>query len=384
MKPLITQITAAVMLGWGSLLSAQTPAPTELEAIHFSGDIDHQLPAPDSSNLASMDDTLAVFNLDTATAIGFNDLDVLDNSALDAFHAGDINCGVALYSIEATADIFGTVMRPADVFDVTGTKFLDAMAASIPDGVNVDAVSWNPADCDVIISVDVHAELDGTVYAPDDLIAWNATDGFSLFMATGLGANIDALHLFDDPDRILISTAEDVQIAGIAFQDHDVIELVAEVAGTLSVLSFSPALFNPTWDAADLDALWVMPLGPPGVFQWAVSEVEVFEDSGSVDVMITRTDGDQGSIDVSWTTIAGSADADVDFTSASDVLTLPDGVTSGMVTVSLLDDDLVEGNEDFMLRITAVSDAGVIGSPQDVLVVIRDDEDFIFADGFED
>lgn len=362
---------------------AQAQTVTQLDEIHFSGDIDHRLPAPDSSTLASIDDTIAVFNINTGTAIGFNDLDTLDNADLDAFHASVNICGASLYSLDATAEIAGTVMRPADVFNVTGFKVIDAMAEGIPDGVNINAVSRDLESCDLVLSIDIHAELDGTVFAPDDLIAWNSSDGFSLFLATSLGADIDAVHLLDGPNRLLISTDTDTQILDNIFQDHDIIELTTDTGNILSTLSFSPSPFDDSWDPADIDALWAAPTVLSGVFQWEAANIEVLENAGSVDVMIERTNGSQGSIDVQWSTVADSAMDGSDFTGSSDTLTLPDGVTSAMVTVALLDDIDVEGTERFMIRIDSVSDNATIGEIAEVNVIIRDDEDFIFADGFE-
>ncbi len=383
MKPGLIICSLAILIPLFVAYPAQAQTPTQLDEVHFSGDIDHRLPAPDSSTLTSIDDTLAVFDLNTGTAIGFNDLDTLDNADLDAFHASVNICGASLYSLDATTDIAGTVMRPADVFNVTGFKVIDAMAEGIPDGVNIDAVSRDLESCDLVLSIDVHAELDGTVYAPDDLIAWNGNDGFSLFLATDLGADIDAVHVLDGQDRVLISTDTDTQILDNIFQDHDVIELTTDTGAPSSTLSFSPSPFDDSWEPADIDALWVSATVLDGVFQWQTANIEVFENAGSVNVIIERTNGSQGSIDVQWSTVADSAVDGADFTGISDTLTFGDGVTSGIVTVDLLDDADIEGTERFFLRIDSVSGNGTVGEITEVSVIIRDDEDFIFADGYE-
>lgn len=360
-------------------LPAQTP--TELAEIHFSGDINHALPAIGGATLISDDDTIIMFDLSTGIADGTDFLGVLDNADIDGYHNTD-TCSSRVFSLDATAETNGTVMRPADVFDSTGTKILDAQTEGIADGVNIDAISFDPATCDLVFSVDIHTELSGTVFAPDDLIAWNNTDGFRLFRSSNLGADIDALHILDDEGRLLISTDIDVEVLGNMFQDEDIIEIIPNVAGVLFELSFSPSPFDLSWEPADVDALWALRVPTPGVFAWEAPDVEVFEDAGSVSVLVLRTDGSEGSIDVSWSTVADTATADADYTEATDTLTLGDGVLSGSIMVNLLDDSDVEGTEEFIIRITSVSD-GSIGFPQDIRVVIRDDEDFIFADGFE-
>ncbi len=360
---------------------AYAQTSVELQEIQFSGDIDHTLPATGGGALVSNDDTIVMFDLSTGTADSNEFLGNLDNADIDAYHDAD-NCSDRVFSLDASVEINNTTMRPADVFNSTGNKTLDAQTEGIADGINIDAISFDPATCDLVFSVDIHTELDGTVFAPDDLIAWNDNDGFRLFLAGGMDADIDAVHLLDIENRVLFSTAVDVEIGGSIFQDEDIIERVPGVPDTFFELSFSPSPFDPTWEPTDLDALWVMRTPLSGVFHWETSDVEVFEDAGSISVMIVRTAGNEGSIDVSWNTIADTATAGADFVDTSNVLTLGDGVSSGIVMVNLLDDAAVEGTEEFIIRITAVSD-GSIGTPQDIRVIIRDDEDFIFADGYE-
>lgn len=105
----------------------------------------------------------------------------------------------------------------------------------------------------------------------------------------------------------------------------------------------------------------------------------MLENAGSVSVMIARSGGN---IDVNCSTIANIATTGADFTNTLDVLALGGGVNSGTVMVHLLDDAVVKGTEELIIRITAVSD-GSVGTPQEIRVIIRDDEDFIFANDYE-
>lgn len=376
-----------VWLAWGLSLwlinGAHAQTPTDLDQVEFIGDIHHTLPANGGGNLLSDDDTIINFDLDTGTADGFINLGVLDSADIDAYHRGGDGCGATIYSVDASVEIAGTVMRPGDVFQSNGVKVLDAASESIPDGVNIDAISRDPDSCDLVFSVDVDTMLDGTAYSPSDLIAWNAVDGFSLFRTTGLRTNIDALHLLDIEDRVLISTDIDIEVLGSMFQDEDIIEIIPGGPGAFFELSFSPSPFDLSWEPADIDALWAMRAPVPGVFQWEAADIEVFEDDGSVSVMVVRTDGSEGSVDIAWTTIADTATAGADYTGTSDTLTLGDGILSGNIMVNLLDDGDIEGTEEFRILLTSVS-GGSIGFPQEIRVIIRDDEDFIFADGYED
>lgn len=363
-------------------LACQAQSPTELDQASISGDIQHRLPAIGGGNLISADETIAQFNLDAGAADGVNFLGNLDGVAIDGYHQGGDGCGPAVYSLDSTATISGNTMRPGDIFQSNGVKIIDAQIDGIPDGVNVNAVSRNPENCDVVFSVDVHAQIGGLDFSPDDLIAWNSGSGFTLFLVGNMRANIDALHLLDYENRLLFSVETDIELSGLVFRDEDIIEQIPGGPGAFFELSFTPAPFDMSWGATDIDALWALRAPFSGQFQWEATEVEVFETESNVSVMITRTNGSEGSVDVSWGTNPDSATAGMDYVDTNDVLTLGDGVSSGMVSVPLLDDGVVEGTEVFYIRISTVTD-GSIGSPQVIDVIIRDDEDFVFADSFE-
>ncbi len=361
-------------------LSAFAQIPTELEEIQFSGDIDHRLPTI-GGNTVGNDETISIFTLSDGTALGFSNLGQLNGADVDAYHVSD-SCGAALYSLDSTAEVSGTVMRPADIFASFGSKILDAQAEGISDGVNIDATSRDPDTCDVVFSVDIFTELDGTTYEPNDLIAWNDTDGFSLFRESNFTGDIDAVHILE-AGRLLFSVASDTDLFDLVAQDEDVIEQIPSGPGSFFVLAFSPSAFDNSWQVTDLDAVWAQRAPLAGVFQWETPDVEVFENAGSVSVSVERINGSEGSIDINWTTLADTATDGADYTGASGVLTFADGATSGPVTITLLNDALVEGTEEFIIRINTVSGTGIIGDPRDVRVIIRDDEDFIFADSFE-
>ncbi len=376
------QMLTAIGLIFAMTLNAHAQTPTELQELQFSSDIDSTLPGTGGATTQILDDdsiTMFDLSLGTADATGF--FNGLDNADVDAYHNSDA-CGPRLFSLDASAEINGTVMRPGDVFATNGSKILDAQAEGIPDNVNVDAVSRSIDNCDIVFSIDIDAEISGVAYRPSDLIAWNDSAGFSLFRTLGLQQNVDALHILGG-GRLLLSVDTDLSILGNAFQDEDVIEVIPGGPGAFFELSFSPSPFDASWQPADLDALWALPAPQAGVFQWASADVEVFENAGSVSVTVQRIDGSEGAIDVSWSTLADSATDGADYTGDSDILTLTDGMTSGVVTINLLDDALVEGTEEFSIRIDAVSGTGGIGNPREVRVIIRDDEDFIFADGYE-
>ncbi len=229
---------------------------TRLAELRFSADIVTTLPAA-TGDIHSSDAAMIAFNLETGTASSKNDLGALDQAAIDAFHQGDKVCGDSLYSLDITAEVAGNAMRPADIVTADGSKFLNADLAGIPAGVNIDAVSREPGNCDLLISIDTTAVLGRTAYRPDDIIRWNKAAGFSLYQATGLHVNIDALHVLG-PNHMLISIDAGSSLPDLASQDEMVLEISAGRGG-YQLLSFNPAKFNDSWQGADLDALWALP-----------------------------------------------------------------------------------------------------------------------------
>jgi hypothetical protein len=362
------------------LLFAQTP--TELDAIHFSGHIHTRLPNDPMTNLILSDDGIAQFNLNTGFADGVNWLGQLDSSDVDGFHFGDPGCvNDRLFSVETHADIMGTVMTPADVFTDFGVKIIDAAAAGVADGVNVDAVSRDPVSCDIVISIDVIAELDGTVFRPDDLIRWNAATGFSLFQAGNIGGNVDAVHVLPD-GRALLSLDADTDLGSMFAQDDDVIEQIPGGPGAFFELAFSPRSFDDSWQAADLDAVWALPAPLFGDFRWTEVEVEVFENAGNVTLTIERINGAENGVTVNFTTVDDTAISGNDFGGTSGGVGFAENELSETVTIPIFDNGTVQGTRRFFVDLTATS-AGDLIEPTRVRVLIRDDEDFVFADGFE-
>lgn len=363
-------------------LIAPVRAATELSSIRFSADIHQQLPAPGGGLTTATDHSISDFDLGIGSAINNDELGDLGAADIDAYHNSGDNCGDAIFSVDILTEINAVVMSPADVFSANGNKVLDAAALGLPLGRNLDALSRDPASCDVVFSMDGLSLIDGVTYQADDLIRWNPMTGFSLYRAMGLGNDIDALHLLDN-GNILFSVAVDQALPGLNVQDEDVVELILSTNPPQYDLAFAPSSFNNSWFAGDLDALWAMRMPQPGSLRWTLAELEVFEDVGSFDLFLERVNGSDGAVSLNWTTMPGSASENVDYMAANGTVSFADGVTGASVNIRIINDMLLERNEDFFVRITMVSGGATLGSPNVVQVTIRDDEDYIFEDSFE-
>lgn len=236
-------------------------AATELSEIHLSADIHFRLPVDSSTVLVGNDDSIAVYDIASGFAEGFAFLGTLDAADLNAYHDNDA-CGAALYSLDATAEISGTVMRPADVFQEAGQKVLDGIVEGITDGVGINAVTRDPSTCDLVVSFDTTVQLDGTVFRPSDLARFSG-GVFSLFRAGPPNANLDAVHLLET-GSVLASFSAPVPGLGFAFADEDIVE--QDEAGGAWELAFQPAAVDASWQPADTNALFAVRAPPPEDF----------------------------------------------------------------------------------------------------------------------
>ncbi|CDQ85494.1 unnamed protein product, partial [Oncorhynchus mykiss] len=93
---------------------------------------------------------------------------------------------------------------------------------------------------------------------------------------------------------------------------------------------------------------------PHGLFSFVQGLIRASEEEGKVNVTVVRSMGRFGSVWVTYQTAGSVAVSGVDFTSASGRLLFGPGQTTRGVTLSIHDDDLPEGPEEFYLNITTV------------------------------
>ena len=103
-------------------------------------------------------------------------------------------------------------------------------------------------------------------------------------------------------------------------------------------------------------------------------------ENATVTLTVTRTGGTTGTVTVDYLTADGTADAGADYTNTSGTLTFTNGVTSRTITVPLINDSDVEGNEDFTVGLTNPTGGAAFGSYTNVTATIRDNDSiFNFA-----
>jgi hypothetical protein len=134
-----------------------------------------------------------------------------DNAAIDAL-AFDLLTGDVWLSFDTTIDLFGTVLRDADVVNVlTLALVFDASAAGVPAGMNVDGVSAVPSSNDVLLSFDIGGAIGGVTFADEDVLRYDpVADTWALEVDSSAAdsdwgaADLDALHAVPEPHAIVM------------------------------------------------------------------------------------------------------------------------------------------------------------------------------------
>jgi len=361
--------------------STHAQIASELTTINLSSDINVRVPA-DFGTLLSSDHGIIDIDIASLLSDGTNWLGDIGGADIDAYQDPSDNCGMRMFSVDSTIELPGGTVEPSDLFDDFGTIQFDGSAEGIPGGVNIDAVSRDPASCLIVFSINVATELEGAMYSSGDLIGWAPGVGFSLYRADLFGVDIDGLQLLPD-NRMLISTDVDFDFGDVIAFDEDVVEVIPSGVDTVQLVAFSPRDLDSSWISADVDALSAELRRQPGSFRWLAASSTAFENAGSVSITIERVGGTDGSVDLDWSTSSGSAIEGEDYNGASGTLTFNDGDRFFGVSINLIDDALFESDETFTVSLSNPSNDGSLGEPTVATITIIDDENFVFADGFE-
>ncbi|MEO1672465.1 MAG: PQQ-dependent sugar dehydrogenase, partial [Cyanobacteria bacterium J06631_2] len=84
--------------------------------------------------------------------------------------------------------------------------------------------------------------------------------------------------------------------------------------------------------------------------------------------------GSDGVVSIDYDTINATASAGDDYAASSGTITFADGETSKTVTVPIVDDNVVEGNENFGFTIDNIVGGATLLAPRTALITIVDDE----------
>ena len=111
-----------------------------------------------------------------------------------------------------------------------------------------------------------------------------------------------------------------------------------------------------------------------GQIQFASPLFRVSEGAGRAEVVLERIGGSAGEVAVSLQSRNGTALAGFDFVAVSQVVRFGDGVTRQVVPVTILNDNLVEGDETFELILSTPTGGATLGNQVVATVLIEDND----------
>lgn len=128
----------------------------------------------------------------------------------------------------------------------------------------------------------------------------------------------------------------------------------------------------------DIGAHEVNALAPaqPGTLQFTLAGYLVGEGDGNATLTVERINGSDGLVTVDYSTADGTAVSPADYGEAIGTLTIADSVTSQTISIPIVDDQEVEGQESFSVALSNPDGGASIGDPGNATVTIEDDDQF--------
>ncbi|PYK31321.1 MAG: hypothetical protein DME57_04150 [Verrucomicrobia bacterium] len=111
-----------------------------------------------------------------------------------------------------------------------------------------------------------------------------------------------------------------------------------------------------------------------GNLTFSTLQYSVSEGVGTAVITILRTNGNTGAISVDYHTTNGTAVAGADYEATAGRLTIADGQISSTISIRILDDLLIEGNETFQIIISNPTGGAVISGPDTANVFIAEND----------
>lgn len=97
-------------------------------------------------------------------------------------------------------------------------------------------------------------------------------------------------------------------------------------------------------------------------------------ENGTLSLTVTRAGGTAGTVTVDYLTADDTATEGADYTNTNGTLTFTNGQVTKTITVPLINDSSVEGNETFTISITNATGGAVLGTYTNVTATIRDND----------
>ncbi len=208
--------------------------------------------------------------------------------------------------------------------------------------------------------------LFGLDAAADRLVIQNPpNDGTLATVGTNLGAGID-VTLAAGFDVVTTGTGTNTAFANLEATGQTglyTINLTTGVANLVSLIGNG---------ATDFRGLTVV---PAGTLNFSVDSFAANENAGTANVTVTRTGGSEGAVSANFQVQLGFTAGAQDIVTLNGVANFAAGDTAPKtLTVTLLDDQLVEGNETVRVVLNTATGDAALGPRNTATLVIRDNE----------
>ncbi|QDT97284.1 Calx-beta domain-containing protein [Gimesia aquarii] len=255
-------------------------------------------------------------------------------------HLLNNSTGTSLDNSEATVTILNDDQSTLSINDITVNEF-DGTASVV---VSLD----NPIDTEVSFDFLI---FDETANNPDDYLA---ASGSMTFAPGELSKTINVPIV----DSNLVESTETFLVSLSNIQTTSSNLIVSDTLAKVRILDDDQAIVS-------------------------IDDVSVNENDGTAMISVSLNHPVDTAISVDFMTADQSALTTGDYIAQTGTLIFNPGVQSQTITVPLSDDNLVEGNETFLVNLTNLltSDADVImGDPQATVTILDDDEATIAID----
>lgn len=168
---------------------------------------------------------------------------------------------------------------------------------------------------------------------------------------------------------VTFAPGESVHTFNVAVTDDTLIEPSETFAVVLSNLSGSAALNIDSTTVTIVDNDF-----RAGSLTFSATGYSVAESGGTLTVTVLRTNGTTGVLSVDYAIVDGTAQGGNDYVAQAGSLSFAEGQTNQTIIITILDDVLVEGDENFSVRLFNPGSGTTISGPTNVFVTIVDEE----------
>jgi glucose/arabinose dehydrogenase len=390
-NPVLTRTDATVNFSWGS----GSPAPNigaDTFSVVWSGQVEAAF-SETYTFFTNTDDGVRLFVNDQLIIDRFVDQSPTEVSGTIALVAGQRynirmeyyeNAGGAVAQLRwaspsqakqiiPQARLFDTPIAPPAATNGLRGEYFNNIDFTAPVLTRTDRTinyNWGPASPDPRIGVDTFSvRWTGQVLPTHS----SGTQTYTFFTTSD-----DGVRLFVDNQLVIDNfrdqspTERSGTIALEAGRRYDIrMEYYENGGGAVAQLAWS----SPTQpkQIIPFSQLFLPPAPSSGVFSVGDTAVTVNEDGAVANIRVNRTEGSAGRATLDFTTSDGSALAGEDYTARSGTLVFEDGVTSQVISVPILEDTLIEGNEFFGVSVDNPIGA-TLRAPRTSQVTIVDDD----------